>query len=72
MKDSSGFDRRHTADELNQLKQKQRYYDERNGDDAAFREMINKWREQNGLEPIYEEEEKFDAKDNQTRAGKGF
>ena len=66
MKDGSGFDRRQTADELSYFKQKQYYCDERDGDGAAFREMINKWREQNGLEPIYKEEEKFDAKDNQT------
>jgi hypothetical protein len=70
MKDGSGFDRRQTADELSLGKQKEYYYDERAGDGAAFREMINKWRERNGLKPIYEE--KFDAKDNQTRAGKGF
>jgi len=56
MKDSSGFDRRQTADELSYHKQKRHYYDERAGDGAAFRRMINQWRERNGLKPIYEEE----------------
>jgi len=56
MKDGSGFDRRPFAGELSYYKQKLYYYDERAGDGAAFREMINKWRERNGLKPIYEEE----------------
>jgi hypothetical protein len=55
MKDTSGFDRRPTADELNYHKQKQRYRYEHDGDGAAFREMVNKWRKQNGLNSIYEE-----------------
>jgi hypothetical protein len=57
MKDGSGFDRRPFAGELSYYKQKLYYYDERAGDGAAFRRMINKWREQNDLEPIYKEEE---------------